>query len=759
MKIDRRCFLSLGVGAAAGVALSPLPWKLLDDSSIWSQNWPWTPVPKDGAASYVHSTCTLCPGGCGITVKKIGDRAVKIEGKAGHPVNNGGVCIMGLSGLQLLYGPTRVQSPLKRVGERGEGKWKEISWQEAIAEVAGTLQKIRAEGDAHTVAGIMESDRGTVPRLMQRLLTAYGSPNFFRMPSMQDSYEQALYLMQGVRAMPGFDVENADFILSFGSGLIEGWGAPVRMIQANSNWRSTGAHVVQVEPRLSNTAAKSDEWIPVKPGAEAALALGIAHVMIKENRCSGFADQAAFGFDDFVDDEGRTHKGFKQLVLESYSPETVAEVTGIDSRRIVDLARAFAAAKRPIALTGRGRGLTPGSVSDVMAIHALNALAGNINADGGIWAVPEPDYIEWPAPEMDRVAVDGIQKGRIDKAGGSEIPYTQYLLNRFALTAQGKGDYPIKALMVSEANPAYSLPDTRMFQKALDAIPFVVSFSSYMDETALQADLILPNHMYLERYEEVPAPAGYSKPLIGLTRPVIKPLYNTKHVGDTLIGIARQLGGNIAKAFPWTDYESCLRNTISGKWDSLMRKGFWWNAAYKPAPASNGFDTASGKFEFAVTIPRGTDKAGDALLPKYQPIIPEGDIAEFPLLLMPYETMCLSSGYTGSPPFMMKTVPDTVLKGNTGLVEISPETATSLNLDEGDPVMLTTPKGQANLRVHLSDGVPPGILAMPRGLGHRAYDDYMADKGVNINELMGPVEDPVSGLDAAWGIRANLTKA
>ena len=759
MKIDRRCFLSLGIGAAAGIALSPLPWKLADDSSIWSQNWPWTPVPKDGEVSHVQSTCSLCPGGCGITVRKVGDRAVKIEGMAGHPVNNGGICILGLSGLQLLYGPTRVQAPLKRTGRRGEGKWARISWLEAMGDVVATLEKLRNEGNPHTVAGIMASDRGTVPLLMQRFLTAYGSPNFFRMPSVQDAYEQTLYLMQGTRAMAGFDVENADFVLSFGAGLIEGWGSPVHMFQASSRWHSTGARIVQVEPRLSNTAAKADEWVPVAPGTEAALALGIAYVVIQENRCSSFVNQIASGFENTVDETGREHKGFKQMVLESYSPGTVSEITGIDAERIVTLARAFASAKRPLALAGRGIGKTPGSVYDIMAVHALNALVGNINAEGGVWEVPEPDYIHWAEPEMDQTASDGIQKGRIDGAGSPNAPYTRYLLNRFANAVSGADGYPIKALMVSGANPAYSLPDTQAFQKALDQIPFVVSFSSYMDETTRQADLILPNHVYLERYEDIPAPAGFSRPMVGLTRPVVGPLYDTRHVGDTLIGLARALGGSVAAAFPWPDYRKCLQSTFGNEWAALERKGYSWDAAYKPSPVSGGFDTESGKFEFMATALRKYNKDIDAQMPHYQPILPEGNASEFPLVLLPYDTMRLSSRYIGSPPFMVKTVPDTVLKGNTGLVELNPATAASLGLKAGDQAVLKTPKGQAVVQITLYEGTPPGVVAMPRGLGHTAYDGYLADKGVNILELMGPVEDPVSGLDAAWGVRANLTKA
>jgi anaerobic selenocysteine-containing dehydrogenase len=159
MKIDRRCFLSFVIGGAAGTTLSPLPWKLMDDSSIWTQMWPWTPVPEDGEISYVDSACSLCSGGCGITVRKIEERAVKIEGMKDHPVNDGGICPLGLSGLQLLYGPRRVKHPLKRVGDRGSGKWAKISWDSAIAEIVKILGKLRSNNQSHTVGLIS----GTFP--------------------------------------------------------------------------------------------------------------------------------------------------------------------------------------------------------------------------------------------------------------------------------------------------------------------------------------------------------------------------------------------------------------------------------------------------------------------------------------------------------------------------------------------------------------------------------------------------------------------
>jgi anaerobic selenocysteine-containing dehydrogenase len=246
--------------------------------------------------------------------------------------------------------------------------------------------------------------------------------------------------------------------------------------------------------------------------------------------------------------------------------------------------------------------------------------------------------------------------------------------------------------------------------------------------------------------------------MIGFTRPVVEPLYDTRHTGDVILAIAGALGGPVAGAFPWPDYSACLRLAMGSRMDALKRNGYWWNAAYTPGSAEDGFETGSGKFEFVATALKDNPNV-EAMLPCYQPVEPEGDASQFPLVLMPYETLRLSSGYIGSPPFMMKAIPDTVLMGNTGLVEVNPETAASLGFGEGDGAVIETPKGRAGVKIHLYDGAPPGYLFMPRGLGHTAYDDYLAGKGVNIHELMGTVEDPVSGLDAAWGIRANLTKA
>ena len=777
MKLDRRTFIELAVGfsagAGAGFMLTPVNWKLMDDVTIWSQElWPRYQLgglegrlPQRGVVTDVDSICNFCPGGCGITVRKVADRVTKIEGREGYPVNNGGICPLGAAGLQLLYGPWRIPGPLRRTGKRGSGQFEPISWEDAIGEVVQKLSDLRRRGKAHTVACILGSDRGTVPGLFARFLKAYGSPNFIRAASSEDTYELALGLMQGANASVGYDLERANFILSFGSGLIEGWGSPVRVIQAHSIWRSGNSRkrttVVQIEPRLSNTAAKADSWYPVNPGTEAALALGLAHVIIKESLYDPvFIENHSFGFENWSDFTGKTHMGFKHLVLAKYTPAAVARITGLAAEKIVKLGRAFARAKRPLAVWGRGKGTMSGSLYECMAVHALNALVGNINKPGGVSTLPQVATHEWPEVYQDAAAWRSSRMPRIDGAATSRYPLTSYLPDRWPqVINEGKAG-GIQALLVHEADPYYTTLDSAAVAKAFDRIPFVVSFSTYMDETAYHADLILPNHHYLERWEDFPTPIGLQKPILGLLRPVVSPQFETRHEGDVLMTIAKELGGTVADAFPWEDYEALLKETMGNKWDTLEEVGYVEEADYEPPAWGNAFGTGSGKFEFYVTA---FDQAGMRTrtdldyLPHYKPVKPEGDPGTYPLILIPAELMRLADGAIGNPPFCTKTLEETELKGNDLFVEVNPKTAADHGLSASQHAMLETPRGKAKVLVHLFEGIMPGVIAIPKGLGHAAYDDYLAGKGVNANSLMGVVEDPISGLSATWGIRAKLT--
>ncbi|MBN2058986.1 MAG: molybdopterin-dependent oxidoreductase, partial [Deltaproteobacteria bacterium] len=391
LALNRRNFLKLIIGGAVGTGLSPIPWKLADDSAIWTQNWPWVPVPPAGEFTKVKSVCTLCPGGCGIEVRKVEGRAVKIEGRTDYPVNPGGICPVGAGGLQLLYNEKgRFAGPAKRVGPRGSGEFQVISWDEALDTIAKRISDLRKAGKAGALAAIDGNPVGsTMGILVERLFKAIGSPNYLRMPSSEDTARIACNLLTGSRGPVAYDLENADYILSFGSGLLEGWGAPGRVINTWGLWRSGAlkgnVKVVQIESRLSNTAAKADQWVPAKPGTETALALGIANVIVSEGLYdSRFVENYSFGFSDWTSPDGRSHTGFKGMLLEKYSPGTVEKITGIDGKEIASIARAFARAKAPVALCGKGKGEIYGSLYEFMAIHTLNALVGRINQKGGL---------------------------------------------------------------------------------------------------------------------------------------------------------------------------------------------------------------------------------------------------------------------------------------------------------------------------------------------------------------------------------------
>ena len=204
---NRRNFLKLIVGGAVGIHITPLPWKIMDDMAIWTQNWPWLSVPSEGEFTHVNSICNLCPGGCGIRVRKVDDRAVKIEGRSDYPVNPGGICPLGEGGLQLLYNENiRYPGPMKRSGPRGAGKYRPISWDEAFKELTDRIGDLRQHKKTSALAAVDGNhSRSSMSLLIKRFLEAVGSPNYLRIPSVEDTYAIVNQLMQGNEGPMAYD--------------------------------------------------------------------------------------------------------------------------------------------------------------------------------------------------------------------------------------------------------------------------------------------------------------------------------------------------------------------------------------------------------------------------------------------------------------------------------------------------------------------------------------------------------------------------
>lgn len=715
MKVDRRSFLGLGVGAVAGIAVSPVGMKLTDDLSIWTQNWSWIPVPKDGEVSYENSVCSLCPGGCGISVKKIENRPIKIEGRIDYPVNKGGACLHGIAGLQYLYGVSRIQSPLKKT-EKG---FEKISWQEAIEHTAQKLSQLRQQGSSEELLCIADKKQGSISGLLQHFMRTFGSPNFYTMQSLESYLELVVRNIHKKEATLGFDLQNSSFVLSFGANLLDGWGSPVNCFKANASKKSRKAKLYQIETYMSNTGANADKWIPIKPFAQADLALGICAVLLKNKL---FDANAISNFQG----------GFAKLtamLLNNYSPSKTAEITGVKASEIESLAIMFAKAKSPIAVFGRGRGDGSQSLKELSAVHLLNCLVNNINKKGGVFVSKKPNYLQFGNKSMDKTAYSGFRKPK-------KALYIHELVDNI-----NKASNPlVKACLIYNANPCYSLHDSKSVKKAFEKIPFVVSFSSFFDETCQYADIIMPSHTFLERLEDVSSPPALVDNIAGLSNPIVSPIYDTKHPADIIILLSKALKGNIAQSFEWEDYESCFDEIIkSDVKNSLKSKGY--AIVSKPSQQQNILVDVS-------YLVKNIRSIGDK----------KEIVQDFNNILIPIDNIRLPDSVYAASPYAIKTVSDKVLKKSYSLVQINPVTAKEYKLKDLSIAMLETPIGKAKVMINLNEGIMPDVLGLSEGLGHLFDDKYVSGKGVNVNDLIKPVIESGSKLDAAFGIKAKIKK-
>ena len=781
-------------GGALGLMLSPTPWYMMRDMAFWTQNWPWVPVPEPGKPSFARAVCTMCGGSCGIRTRLIGPRLVEVKGDADHPVNKGSVCPQSTAALQMLYGPARIAGPLKRAGDRKDPRWQPISWDEAFSEVVSRITDLRSSGVPQRLACITNSHESTVNQLLERFLQATGSPNFMKMPSATDSQRIVAGIMQGLPEGPAYDIENARLILSFGCNLFDGWGSAGRMYRAHAEWfadpDNPGAQIVQIEPNLSPTSAKSADWVQLEPGTEAALALGMAHVLIKKDLYDkAFVEQHCFGFDDWEDAEGRKHTGFKTEVLGRYSPRIVESITHVPAKKIEDLAVKFAANRPSLALGGRGAGDLYSDLYELMAIQSLNALMGNMCQKGGILPTPTVPLKAMPPVKMDDIAERGYEMARSDEAGSDKYPFTRYLPGNLDVNS-------IDFLIIHEANPYYALPEQRAAEGMFDKIPYVVSLSPYLDESAAAADLVLPVPTPFERWDDQIGLAGLQYAVYNLNRPLVPPVHDTVNAGDILIELAHRMGGAIAESFPWENFADVLRERAEGLyeskkglisvpepiahktedqasgrrtparhvsfpsfWEDLVTNCCWYDPEYRHGNPAETLKTSGHRFEFFSRRLKSAFRFSEDIrcMPHYSdPAVgPEG----LDLTVMPENLIAVADNGMGTPPLLIKQLDDEILRKDDIFVQINPITAKSLAVKEGDNVVLETPTGKAGVRIHISGGVRDGVVLIPLGFGHTAYDKFLRNKGVNAHRVLEARKDSISGLPLWWATPGKILRA
>jgi anaerobic selenocysteine-containing dehydrogenase len=742
----------------------------------------------------VPTVCLLCPSGCGMLARIADGNLVKLEGNPMHPVNLGALCPKGQAAPELLYNPDRLTGPLKRVGARGAGEWKEITWEEAIKSVAAQLNDLRSSGHPERAALMYGETRGQMRPFLERFMAAIGSPNMISHNSLNiEAAKLGTLYTQGKYDLPNYDLENSKYILSIGASLLEAGRSPQRMISGFSylrRGRSDRGKVVVVDPRQGITGSKADEWIPIKPGTDAALILALANVIIKTGKFdSDFVNNYSFGFDDFIDDQGRQHKGFKTYVLENYDPQRVEQITGIPATTISRIAGEFSTTLPAIAiLPGKGGLLNESfnGVSTAMAINCLNALVGSLETKGGVLTQRYPTCPDWPALPKDRRAEKGRDADRIDGAG------TSFPLGRHAFQAVADNvldGYPLDTLFLYDANPIYEVPGGSRFIEAFEQINLVVSFATFMDETAQYADLVLPEPTFLERWQDDYI-EGLGYPGVGLRQPVIEPLYNTMNSGDFIIQVAKTMGGPVSKAMPWHSFEVLLQERlkdIGTDWNTLKELGVWLTPGYRfsrrgdrrwkkevigtdrqYAPKDGRFDFFSrelhcilGEYDDEELDAFGAGVKGDPLfLPHYEEVTYAGDPEEFPLHLNVITLMSLGPySAAANLPTLQEISGMTVGERWGSWLEMNPEKAHELNLSDRSQVWIESPFGRLKTKLRYVRGLNPDVVNLPHNQGHKAIGRWAKNRGVNGLEIMNPASEPFTGLASFTNTKVKVYRA
>jgi len=786
MRITRRTFLKASGAAGATVAIASITPPLLSPLLEEGQGEAAATVLEE---KWVPSVCLQCPAGCGILVRVVNGRAVKIEGNPLHPINEGRLCPKGQSGLQFLYDPDRIKGPLRRAGERGSGRWQPISWDEAIAEVAARLKEIRDRGEPHTLVFMSGRNRGQMGGFIDRFMAAYGSPNHVGHSSIcEDGSPMAHYLTQGFKAYAGYDWVNTNYVLSFGGSFLEAWRPTVLLLRSYGHMRRgrpVRFKLVYVDSRFSVTAAKADEWIPIRPGTDGALALAMAHVIIKDK----LYDQ------EFVENHTHGFEEWSRLVLAEYPPEWAAKETGVPADTIVRLAREFATTKPAIAAGARGTSMQPYGVYTRTAIHALNALVGSIDVPGGVLVQIGPPLSKDPEVVQDEIAKAGVKQPRIDYAGSKRYPLAGKVYQGIPEFATGRGPYKANALLLYYTNPAFSTPEVGRVYKALEQIPFIVNFSPFMSETAEYADLILPDDTYLERWHDDVIYPSLGYPVIGLRQPVVQRLYDTRNTGDVLVQIAQAIDGSVAQSFPWADFLSYLKFKVRGLheaqtgsivapdfetfWQEFTRQGVWSAPPYPFGQWERVLDTPSKKFEFVfgklehkfedlgmteedIAALKISARGKKVFMPHYEPPRFAGDPKEYPFYLNTYKLMTHAEGRGGNVPWLQE-IHGLHLRHNgtrwDSWVELNPTAAGRLGIEDGDEVWVESVLGRIKTRARLNPGNPPEVAAMPYEQGHKAYGRWAKDRGANPNWIIVNEMDHLGGLAAFFSTRVKVYKA
>ena len=736
MKLTRRNFLAwAGLGAVGAVACEGFgirrgeldiqsPVRLPEDLVRGSDNW-------------YASLCRICPSCEGIVVRVMEGRAKKIQGNPFYPTNQGKTHARCEAGLQALYHPDRISSPMRRSGPRGSGQFLPVNWQ------PNGMDSLRSALQSSGASSVMITEplRGHLGLLADRFASAIGGEHLGFEATDNNTYRAAVKNVFRQDSLPDFDLENSRFILSFGADFLSTWVSPTRYNRGYGEFRQGDGRdrgmFYQIDSRFSMTAANADRWLPVRPGWEGHLALSLAQVIVSE-------DLQASGVD--VDSLVGGEPG--RQTLNTFRPELVAPLAGLTSEMtggdpvefLKNLARSFARTRPSVAIGGGSAGAQSNGLFNLEAIYALNYLVGSVGVKGGVRFNPGSPWDDVPA------------SGKV----GSLEDWTR-------ITEQIRSGRT-KLLMLHGADPVHGLPESLNLRNAIAQASdlYVVSFSPFLDDTSAMADLILPDRVYLEDWGDDIAEPGPGYQVVGLQQPVVNPLSDLDPLSfpDVLLTMAQELGRE--SQLPWANFKSMLREgsdalfalnrgsieagSADEFWNHLLRRGGWWDEG------STGPTNVQAPDGLLRTI---ADKASD-------PDFAGFGIGSDSYYLVPFAHNTLLDGYNGHLPWL-QAAPDplSTVTWQTW-VELNDGTAKRLGVKEGDIVRIESSKDSIRAVVYPTPAVPPDVVSVPFGQGRRHGSEYATGRpgteSSNVMDILETTQVKDTGSLAWAGTRVRLSK-
>lgn len=682
---------------------------------------------KDGI---FKSTCGMCHGGCGVLVTVSGGKAVKIEGDPDSPLNKGALCPKGMASLEHLYNTKRLRTPLQRIGERGEGRWKKISWGAALGLVAEKLEGTKKDCGPHGVAFMM----GTFDHFgsfVSELASEFGSPNV-------DGHHAICYHpREKAERLTYGNVTFCDFFGGVAPECILVWGAnPVNSgLNPGPSFPflsalKKGSMLVTIDPRRSETAKMSDLWVQIRPGTDCALALAMLNVIISENLYDKkFVDSWTVGFERL-----KRH-------VRGCTPEWAEKITWVPSGKIRDLARAYAKSKPACIRYGVSLEQATNSIQTARAVSILIAITGNLDVEGGNIF-----------PDLGMLGLPSFPKrGIVPPVGG--FPYLSSGHFPSILKAIRTGEpYQIRDLLVFGSNPLVTQACSVDVYDALMRLDLLVVADIYMTPTAELADIVLPAATWLE-IDSVRVPVGNT---VFAHRRMVR-MYQA--IADELIvlGLAKRLRLPMGALTPEKifDYQLSPRGISFAE---LKKKGqMMFSTGYRKY-LKNGFATPSGRIElFSEELQRN----GFGPMPSYRepaesPVNRRELAKEYPLILI---TGGRSREFFHSEGRQIASLRK---RHPLPLVELNPVTAKKYGIRNGDPVLIETSNGGIVQKARLDAGMHPKVVHIEHGwwfpeISGQLHGVWASNANV-LTGNKGPF-DPEIGSYQLRGLLCRISKA